>query len=402
MVTRADGCYNARAMADWRQIQARIRKAKSSSDPPAQLAELYERTRDAMVAFELAVWQEKAGDHAEAARWYTSAAQRFRRAQWRTKAEEALTRLGAPIPAATTAAELAAETKPTETLETEETTFTLKTTSIVVSGQSPEGELEISAESVEEEATVSTAPVTEGASEGAQPKRKRRRGRRGGRGRQRGKGIQGATGGAANGGAPGPARSPLSAQAPAQAPQAPAFSKAPVPLPERPEPELEARPAVELRPVVERPVVDRNYQPAPAPSWQSRTRTGEPALASRISQLESQVRRLLACPQSSLEEADQAPAGPGVLLLSDSDQVTHYYIEACQTLRIGVGNLLRGGRGSEAVHLKERLAENLGIAESRVLKYLKDHCAVRWLQLDEGARELAHFAIAVLRPAVNE
>ena len=99
-------------MADWRQIQARIRKAKSSSDPPAQLAELYERTRDAMVAFELATWQEKAGNHAEAARWYTSAAQRFRRALWRTKAEEALTRLGAPIPVAMTAAESAAENKP--------------------------------------------------------------------------------------------------------------------------------------------------------------------------------------------------------------------------------------------------------------------------------------------------
>src|ERR1700679_3865382 len=108
-------------MADWRQIQARIRKAKTSSDAPAQLAELYERTRDAMVAFELAAWQEKAGDHGEAARWYTSAAQRFRRAQWRTKAQEALTRLGAPIPAATSAAELAGETSPSESLGTEET-----------------------------------------------------------------------------------------------------------------------------------------------------------------------------------------------------------------------------------------------------------------------------------------
>jgi len=181
----------------------------------------------------------------------------------------------------------------------------------------------------------------------------------------------------------------------------------------RTEPELEPRGAIERAPVAERPAaerpgVEKNFPSAsaslsaPAPSWQSRTRTGEPALASRISQLESQVRRLLACPQSSLEESDQAPAGPGVLLLSDSDQVTHYYIEACQTLRIGVGNLLRGGRGSEAVHLKERLAENLGIAEARVPKYLKDHCAVRWLQLDEGAKELAHFAISVLRPAVNE
>jgi hypothetical protein len=389
-------------MADWRQIQARIRKAKSSSDPPAQLAELYERTRDAMVAFELAVWQEKAGDHGEAARWYTSAAQRFRRAQWRTKAEEALTRLGAPIPAATTAAELAAETSPTESQETGETTFTVRTTSAMASSQPAEGVIEISVESAEERVTLSaptasTAPVSEGSSEGAQPKKKRRRGRRGGRGRQRGKGIHAAAGGAANGGAPGPARSFV----PAPAPTSPAPLRTPVPLPERPaarpEPEIELHPAAEHPPAVE-----RNYPAAPAPSWQSRTRTGEPALASRISQLESQVRRLLACPQSSLEEADQAPAGPGVLLLSDSDQVTHYYIEACQTLRIGVGNLLRGGRGSEAVHLKERLAENLGIAESRVPKYLKDHCAVRWLQLDEGAKELAHFAIAVLRPAVNE
>ena len=88
-------------MADWRQIQARIRKAKASPDAPAQLAELYERTRDAMVALELAQWHEKAGDNSEAVRWYTAAAERFRRAQWRTKAEEALTRLGAAIPAYT-------------------------------------------------------------------------------------------------------------------------------------------------------------------------------------------------------------------------------------------------------------------------------------------------------------
>jgi len=92
-----------------------------------------------------------------------------------------------------------------------------------------------------------------------------------------------------------------------------------------------------------------------------------------------------------------------VLVLSDSDQVTHYYIESCQTLRIAIGNLVRGGRGAKDLpQLKERLAENLGIAESRVTAYLREHCAVRWLQLDEGASELAHFAIAVLRPVVND
>ena len=92
-----------------------------------------------------------------------------------------------------------------------------------------------------------------------------------------------------------------------------------------------------------------------------------------------------------------------MLLLSDSDQVTHYYVEACQTLRIGVGNLLRGGRGAKGgAQLKQSLAEHLGISESRVAKYMKDHCAVRWIQLDEGAGELAHFAMAVLRPVVTE
>src|ERR1700729_1391049 len=94
-------------MADWRQIQARIRKAKASTAPADQLAELYQRTRDAMVAFELARWQEKAGENVEAAKWYTSAAERFRRAQWRVKAEEALTRLGAPIPASMSTEQIA-------------------------------------------------------------------------------------------------------------------------------------------------------------------------------------------------------------------------------------------------------------------------------------------------------
>ena len=43
------------AMADWRQIQARIRKAKNSPDAHAKLSELYQRTHDGMVAWELAL-----------------------------------------------------------------------------------------------------------------------------------------------------------------------------------------------------------------------------------------------------------------------------------------------------------------------------------------------------------
>ncbi len=81
-------------MADWRQIQARIRKAKISAEAPAKLLELYRRTRDAMVAWELAAIEEKAERKDEAVNWYTIAARRFRRADWKKKAEEALARLG--------------------------------------------------------------------------------------------------------------------------------------------------------------------------------------------------------------------------------------------------------------------------------------------------------------------
>lgn len=138
-------------------------------------------------------------------------------------------------------------------------------------------------------------------------------------------------------------------------------------------------------------------------SLQARVRAGDPALSSRMAKLESQLRRLLASSMHPVEQADDAPAGPGVFLITDSDQTCYYYIESCQTLRVGIGNLLRSGRGSrEGANLKEKLAEHLGINEARVGKYLKDHCMVRWQQLDEGAPLLAHFAVAVLRPVANE
>src|SRR5438270_521390 len=101
-------------------------------------------------------------------------------------------------------------------------------------------------------------------------------------------------------------------------------------------------------------------------------------------------------------QADHAPAGPGVFVLTDSDLTTYYYVEVCQTLRIAVANLMRGGNRRGADSIKPRLAEHLGIPEARVAKYLADHCVVRWLQLDEGASNFAHFAIAVLRPILNE
>ena len=83
-------------MADWKQITARIRRARTGKDPATQLSNLFQKTRDAMVAFELAKFFETAGQNGEAAKWYSTAAERFRRADWKTKAQEAATRLGGP------------------------------------------------------------------------------------------------------------------------------------------------------------------------------------------------------------------------------------------------------------------------------------------------------------------
>ena len=87
-------------MANWRQIQARIRKVKDTPEAATKLAELYAKTRDAMVAFELAAVEERAAHNDEAIKWYTTAHQRFRRQDWKKRVEEALTRLGAALPEA--------------------------------------------------------------------------------------------------------------------------------------------------------------------------------------------------------------------------------------------------------------------------------------------------------------
>src|SRR5438046_2454651 len=91
-------------MADWKQITARIRRARTGKDPATQLSNLFQKTRDAMVAFELAKFFETAGQNLEAAKWYATAAERFRRADWKTKAQEAATRLAGASPSVDSAA----------------------------------------------------------------------------------------------------------------------------------------------------------------------------------------------------------------------------------------------------------------------------------------------------------
>jgi hypothetical protein len=359
-------------MADWKQITARIRRARTGKDPVGQLSNLYEKTRDAMVAFELARYFETAGQNPEAAKWYLAAADRFRRADWKTKAQEAAVRLGAEVAAVDPAHSSgdfmlpppsAVGPEPPRSSEEAPAAFETATASV-------------ESESDAEEASAKPA----GESSDSPDKKRRRRGRRGGRNRRKGE-------------AP---KSPAAASRAAE-PATPAKG-----LPSRvfDEPvESRRSRAVESRATPALPV-----EPIGDPGGPSvRGRSGDPGLSSRLSLLEMQLRRLLTCPPVKLSEADHAPVGPGVFVLTDSDLTSYYYVEACQTLRIAVGNLLRGGasrRGADS--LKPQLAEHLGIPESRVTKYLADHCVVRWLQLDEGASHFAHFVTAVIRPTLNE
>jgi hypothetical protein len=338
-------------MADWKQITARIRRARTGKDPAGQLTNLFSKTRDAMVAFELARYFETSGNTADAGRWYLTAAERFRRADWKTKAQENATRLGATEPAEIPAPP--SRTEPTETTSAETAIETVPT---------------------ETEATNTTPAATEAHSErparnAAEPNRQRR-GRRGGRDSRPSR------------------RESQHASSRTVAPAAPSSRSAHAEERTAPTPEAVSA-AAESAPEV----------PA-APSL--RGRYGDPGLASRLTQLEMNFRRLLASAPTGLDSADKAPAGPGVWVLTDSDLTTYYYVEPCQTLRVAIPNLLRGGSTRKGEAIRPKLAEYLGIPESRVAKYLGDHCVVRWLQMDEDAAHFAHFLVAVLRPALNE
>jgi hypothetical protein len=356
-------------MADWKQITARIRRARTGKDPAAQLSNLYQKTRDAMVAFELARHFETSGQNGEAAKWYSTAAERFRRADWKTKAREAADRLGGAPPETA----LAATTSDDSSLATPTLAM-------------PEPGLPFAQNAAAFESIV-TAPENSGeasstenqrAPDRTEPARTRRRGRRGGRNRRK------------SGSAP---RSSVST-----APESAALSRQPAPPPPVDEVTESRFSRVSESVPASRPASEATTESA-APL---RGRYGDPGLSSRLTLLEMQFRRLLSCTPLSVGEADRAPAGPGVLLLTDSDLTSYYYVEPCDTLRIAIANLFRGSSRRAATPIKPQLAEHLGIAESRVSKYLADHCVVRYLQLDDDARYFAHFVIAVLRPALNE
>jgi hypothetical protein len=337
-------------MADWKQITARIRRARTGKDPAGQLTNLFSKTRDAMVAFELARYFETSGNTADAGRWYLTAAERFRRSDWKTKAQESATRLGATEPAEIP--------EPAPRAKTEATAAEVLGEAASPSEEAP---AEPSIAEQLETAPTESVPTPERESRRSQDSQRQRRGRRGGEGR-RGE-SQRRTESART----------ASSRSVSQEPSVPSVE--PVPAASLPE------------------------SPA-APSL--RGRYGDPGLSSRLSQLEMNFRRLLSSAPTRLDAADKAPAGPGVWVLTDSDLTTYYYVEPCQTLRVAIPNVLRGGTGRKGESLRPRLAEHLGIPETRVAKYLGDHCVVRWLQMDEDAAHFAHFLIAVLRPALNE
>jgi hypothetical protein len=374
-------------MADWKQITARIRRARTGKDPAAQLSTLYEKTQDAMVAFELARVFETASQNAEAAKWYSTAAARFRRSDWKTKAEQAATRLGGepsapdsqldfpqlvpkmiPVPEAgapfeDSAAIFDALASPAAEAET---------------GESAEADSE--SEETSEKSATTEKPSAEGS--------RRRRGRRGGRNRRKPR-----TTTASSPSATTHSRSETSSSSTSRTHASSESAKE----------SASERPVRSHESSMPRLPVEAVPAATDAGGIALRGRYGDPGLSSRLSLLEMQFRRLLTCSPIKLEEATVAPAGPGVLLLTDSDLTSYYYVEACQTLRIAIPAVLRGGasrRGGDSI--KAPLADHLGIPEARVGKYLTDHCVVRWLQLDEGASHFAHFVNAVLRPVLNE
>jgi hypothetical protein len=447
-------------MANWRQIQARIRKAKNSPEAPTKLADLYNKTRDAMVAFELAALEEKSANSAEAVRWYTTAAERFRRADWKSRAEDALTRLGAPVPVGRSKGESMEEVRSEDgndvithaTGAVSEGVFEHEDPRdrqpIIVEPEAPSDEeldQAINGNRVGHRAAnrvghIAGKVVPRGAGVGATPSlphekrpHRGRRGRRGGRGRKRDAGGPGLPAQTFTPSTQRPVRDSKEFRGSREVrdhgrPDRPSYtvtrtqSVSPV-EPERVPSAIVAAPPAQATPAAPAEIETRVTRETPSeaavslPSERATQSHGaghapghgrgrEPAIASRLAHLESLLRRLLGSQLHSLESADEAPAGPGVLLLSDSELVDSYYVESCQTIRVALGQLSRGGgrgprRDQGGDTFKERLAEHLGINENKVSDYLKKHCVVRWIQLDDEAHHLAHFAIGVLRTPLN-
>src|SRR5262245_38210978 len=169
-------------MADWKQITARIRRARGSKDPAGQLTLLYEKTKDAMVAFELGRHFEILHDPAQALQWYQSAYSRFRRGDWQTKSSEAIVRLGGEVPVGpapkTSATDAAARGVQPETIP-----------SLALTVPEPALPFEQNAQAFESLVTERARQASEASPSGsetasADPKH-RRRGRRGGRNRNK-------------------------------------------------------------------------------------------------------------------------------------------------------------------------------------------------------------------------
>ncbi len=335
-----------------------------------------------MAAFELAKFYETTGVNADAAKWYSIAAERFRRADWKVKAQEAAARLGGAS-AADVSDSATEESSPVPLfiavpepgLPFEQNAAAFEAI-ISPDPSASESGVDFAGTANQVDSVSSTAPASPAGIDSAD-KRRRRRGRRGGRNRRKAGSASESTG--------------------SRLPSSPPARRTATPIEEE-SPDVEDRTAGR-RPMPPLPVEALPDLGVPGPKG----RYGDPGLSSRISLLEMHFRRLLSCPAVKLEEANVAPVGPGVFVLTDSDLTTYYYVESCQTLRIGVAALLRGNSSRRgATSITAQLADHLGIAESRVPKYLAEHCVVRWLQLDEGASHFAHFVIAVLRPVLNE
>ncbi len=354
-------------MTDWRQIRARIRRAKSGQDATTRLEQLYDKTRDGMVAFELAQLEELAGRIERATDWYKRAWQRFRRSEWKQKAEEALTRFGVPLPLETAEA----PPEPRERVTPSEPAAEPGPEAI------PETEAQDEAE-VEDE-TQAAAPAETSGAQPAPTGEKRRR-RRGGRGRRRGRGGARPESAATQ---PGAAPTPVSPR-----PPVPSRPPAPSPAPREREREVERKPAREQ--AIEQLPPIHIY------------RRGEPALASEIKALEAKLRQLLAAHPNSIEEIGELPASPGVYLVSDLDLTTMYYVEACGNIRAAMDQLV-SGRHTRQGSVRARLGRYLGISDAQAGRYFKQHGLVRWIELEESeAVALGHFAAAVLRPELME
>jgi hypothetical protein len=128
-------------------------------------------------------------------------------------------------------------------------------------------------------------------------------------------------------------------------------------------------------------------------------------LAPRIRELRNRLASLLAIPLVDIRnlQRGQLPNSPGIYAVYRRDLLDPLYVGRSENLaRRILDNHIRGNVESSV--LRKKIGRQLGTQdEDRITEWITGQCLIRFMPMEEPALSvLEHFAISLLKPALND